>query len=56
MQLLCLWTLSIVVFLLKTHNVSETGFYLRLQVKHTQFGSPEDRDRNLSPKRCVKNF
>jgi hypothetical protein len=26
------WTLSIVLLLFKTHNVSETEFYLRLQV------------------------
>jgi hypothetical protein len=25
-KLLCFWTLSIVLFLFKTHNVSETGF------------------------------
>jgi hypothetical protein len=33
--LLCFWTLSIVLFLFK-HNVSETGFCLRLQVEPTQ--------------------
>jgi hypothetical protein len=43
------WTLSIVLFLSKTrfcfclkHNVSETGFCLRLQLEATQFG-PIDR-------------
>jgi hypothetical protein len=49
-QLLCFWTLSIVLSLSKKHrpvyfskhNVSETGFCLRLQVKPTQLG-PIDR-------------
>jgi hypothetical protein len=48
-KLLCFWTLSIVLSLSKNrpvyfskHNVSETGFFLRLQVKPTQFG-PIDR-------------
>jgi hypothetical protein len=41
-QLLCLWTLSIVLFLFKTQNVLETGFYIRLQVEPTQLG-PMDR-------------
>jgi hypothetical protein len=41
-QLLCFWTLSIIVFLFKTDQVSETGFYLRLQVEPTQLG-PIDR-------------
>jgi hypothetical protein len=40
-KLLCLWTLSIVL-LFKTHNVSETGFCLRLQMTPTQLG-PIDR-------------
>jgi hypothetical protein len=29
---LCFWTLSIILFLFKTHNVSEIGFCLHLQV------------------------
>jgi hypothetical protein len=33
MKLLFFFTLSIVPFLIKTHNVSETGFCLRLQVE-----------------------
>jgi hypothetical protein len=37
-QLLCFWTLSIVLFLCKTCNVSETGFCLRLQVGPTKLG------------------
>jgi hypothetical protein len=48
-QILCFWTLSIVLSLSKKrpdyfskHNVSETGFCLRLQVKPTQLG-PIDR-------------
>jgi hypothetical protein len=48
-QILCFWTLSIVLPLSKNHpvyfskhNVSETGFCLRLQVKPTQLG-PIDR-------------
>jgi hypothetical protein len=41
-QLLCFCTLSIVLLLFKTHNVSETGFCLRLQVEPTQLG-PVDR-------------
>jgi hypothetical protein len=41
-QLLCFWTLSIVLFLFKTHDVSETGFCLRFQVGPTQLG-PIDR-------------
>jgi hypothetical protein len=32
------WTLSIVLFLCRTHNVSETGFCLRLQVEPIQLG------------------
>jgi hypothetical protein len=40
-QLLCFWTLSIVLFLLKTH-ASETGFCLCLQVEPPQLG-PIDR-------------
>jgi hypothetical protein len=39
------------VYILK-HNVSETGFYLRLQVKPT----PEDGDRIQFPKRCVLKY
>jgi hypothetical protein len=38
----CFWTLSVVLFLFKTHNVSETAFCLRLQVEPTHFG-PIDR-------------
>jgi hypothetical protein len=34
-QLLCFWTLYFVLFLFKTHSVSETELYLRLQVKRT---------------------
>jgi hypothetical protein len=30
-QLLCYWILSIFLFLFKTHNVSESGFSLRLR-------------------------
>jgi hypothetical protein len=44
-HILCSWTLSIVSSLstiLAKHNVSEIGFYLRLQVKPTQLG-PIDR-------------
>jgi hypothetical protein len=42
-KLFCNWTLSIVLFFLKKpHNVSETGFCLRLQVAPTQLG-PIDR-------------
>jgi hypothetical protein len=56
-QILCFWTLCIVLFLYKApscfciehrpifisiHNVSETGFCLLFQVKPTQFG-PIDR-------------
>jgi hypothetical protein len=32
----CFWTLSIILFLFKARNVSETGFCLRLQVEPTQ--------------------
>jgi hypothetical protein len=49
LQILCFWTLSIVLFCLKHRpvyfskpNVSETGFSLRLKVKPTQLG-PIDR-------------
>jgi hypothetical protein len=38
LQLLCFWTLSIVLFLFKTHNVSDTGSCRRLQVEPTQLG------------------
>jgi hypothetical protein len=42
-KLFCNWKLSIVLFFLKkTHDVSETGFCLRLQVAPTQLG-PMDR-------------
>jgi hypothetical protein len=37
-RLLCFWTLSIDLFSSKTHDVSETGFCLRLQVWPTQLG------------------
>jgi hypothetical protein len=50
-QTLCFWTLSIVLSLSKNavlfilqNNVSEPGFFLRLQVKPTQLG-PIDRAR-----------
>jgi hypothetical protein len=33
LQLLCFWTLSIILFLFNTPNVLETGFCLRLQVE-----------------------
>jgi hypothetical protein len=36
------WTLSIILFLFNTPNVSETGFCLRLQVKPAKLG-PIDR-------------
>jgi hypothetical protein len=41
-QILYFWTLSIVFFLFKTHNVLETGFCLHPQVEPTQMG-PIDR-------------
>jgi hypothetical protein len=45
-QILCFWTLSIVFvyrhLYFSKHNVSETGFCLRLQVKSAQLG-PIDR-------------
>jgi uncharacterized membrane protein YkgB len=41
-QFLCFWTLSIILFLFKTHSIPETGFCLRLQVEPTQLG-PVDR-------------
>jgi hypothetical protein len=48
-QILCFWTISIVLSLSKSrpvyfskHNVSETGFCLRLQVRPIQLG-PIDR-------------
>jgi hypothetical protein len=44
-QILCFWTLSIVPVLFSSnHNVSETEFCLRLQVKPTQLG-PINRAR-----------
>jgi hypothetical protein len=63
-KLLCFWILSIVLFLFKTRNVSETGFCLRLQVEPTQLGPidraspclrtpPEDGGSNQSPKHRV---
>jgi hypothetical protein len=39
---LCFWMLSIVLFLFKKHNITETGFCLRLQVGPSQLG-PIDR-------------
>jgi hypothetical protein len=44
MQLLCFWTLNILLFWFKTHIVSEIGFCLRHYVKPTQLG-PIDRAR-----------
>jgi hypothetical protein len=41
-QLLCFRTLSIVLFLFRRHNVSETGFCVPLQVEPTHLG-PIDR-------------
>jgi hypothetical protein len=41
-QLLCFWALSIALFLFKTHNVSEAGLGILLQVEPTQMG-PIDR-------------
>jgi hypothetical protein len=38
-QLLCFWTLSVTQLLFKTHEVSETTFYLRLKVEPAQMGS-----------------
>jgi hypothetical protein len=43
-RLLCFWTLSVVLFLFKTHNVSETGFCLRPLVEPTHL-TPTDRAR-----------
>jgi hypothetical protein len=37
-QLLCFWTLTIILFLFKAYSVSEDGFSLRLQVEPTQLG------------------
>jgi hypothetical protein len=34
----CFWILSIILFLFKANNVSETGFCLRLQVERTHLG------------------
>jgi hypothetical protein len=39
---ICFCILFIVLFLFKTHNVSETGFFLSFQVKPIQLG-PIDR-------------
>jgi hypothetical protein len=49
-QLLCFWTLSVVLFLLKTHNISETGFSLCLQMELTQLG-PIDSVKSWSGNR-----
>jgi hypothetical protein len=38
----CFWTISTILFLFKTHSISETGFCLRLQVFPPQLG-PIDR-------------
>jgi hypothetical protein len=40
-QLLWYWRLSIILFLFKTHYISETGFCLLLQVEPTQLGPIE---------------
>jgi hypothetical protein len=40
-QVLCFWTLSIVLFLFKTY-VSDTGFCIHLQIEPTRLG-PIDR-------------
>jgi hypothetical protein len=37
-QLLCFWTLSVILFSFHTRNVSESEFSLRLQVEPTQLG------------------
>jgi hypothetical protein len=71
-QILSFWTLSVVLSLYKNrpiyyseHNVSETGFRLRLQVKltgdrgqlyrlvPTEYVLPEDGDTIQFPKRCI---
>jgi hypothetical protein len=59
-QILCLCTLSFVLFLSKyrpvcisKHNVSETGLYLRLSKERE---SSLRRDRIQSPKHCVLNY
>jgi hypothetical protein len=46
-------SLSPILFLFETHNVSEIGFCLRLQVEPTQLG-PIDR-ASLYLGRCVLN-
>jgi hypothetical protein len=57
-QILCFWTLPIVLFLSKTlssffkYKVSETGFCLRLQVKPTQLG-PIDRAGPISGDKTI---
>jgi hypothetical protein len=52
-QILCFWTLSIVLFLSKNRlvyfskHVSETGFCVRLQVKPTQLGPTDSANPYL---------
>jgi hypothetical protein len=41
-SLFCFWTLSTILFLFKTRNISETAFCLHLQVEPTKLG-PVDR-------------
>jgi hypothetical protein len=67
MQILCFWTLPIdlslskntVLFIFSKHNVSETGFCLRLQVEPTRLGpvnraSPYLRTPMPAPRRSIQ--
>jgi hypothetical protein len=44
MKFFSFWTLSIILFIFKAHNFSETGFSLHLQVEPIQLG-PINRTR-----------
>jgi hypothetical protein len=55
-QLLCFWALSIILFLFKTHNISETGFCLGLQVEPTQLGAFEVASHDSQPCKPSHNW
>jgi hypothetical protein len=61
LQFLCFCTLSVILFLFETHDVSETSFWISedrgylYPLGRTESVPPEEGDRIQSPKRCVLN-
>jgi hypothetical protein len=54
-QLLCSWTLSVILFSFETRNVSESEFSLRLQVEPTQLGQIDRARRYIRTKDIAQN-